>query len=517
MAGSITFIEAQGGLGRQLPGQDYISGLLFYSASLPSGFSTTNRVRQIFSVVQAEQLGITNTYSDETKATATITISAAGTLGNILTVKVAEPKGDVTLAEYAITAANLAAGTPVNDIATSIAAAINLYTYVHGYTASAATNVITLTARAGLGIYLNTATKLTAISNGTTTATIADFAGGVASKLAVYHYHIAEYFRIQPQGNLFVGIFTVPAPYVFTEVQTMQTYANGTIRQIGVYKDGAAFATADIQALQAVANTLKAAKQWISILYGADISGIADATSLTTLVGLNSPNVTAVIGQDGQQTNQDGSISSGLGYELFKAYGKSITCLGATLGAVSLSQVSECIGNPLEFNITNGTELAIPALANGQVVKQISPNLLTQLDAYRYVYLYKEIGDAGTYHQDSHTSVIQSSDYAYIENVRTINKAERLLNTAYFPYKMYKWRLNSDGTLSDTSVAALENIGDESLNAMLTDGDLSDRATIVDPAQPVQSTGKIQVAVKLLAQPIGRNIEITIGFVLSIS
>jgi len=29
---NITFIKGQGGLGRPLPGQDYISGLLFYTA-----------------------------------------------------------------------------------------------------------------------------------------------------------------------------------------------------------------------------------------------------------------------------------------------------------------------------------------------------------------------------------------------------------------------------------------------------------------------------------------------------
>ena len=56
----ITINKGQGGLGRPLEGTDYVSGLLFYSASLPSGFDSSNRIKSIFSVAQAEDLGITN-------------------------------------------------------------------------------------------------------------------------------------------------------------------------------------------------------------------------------------------------------------------------------------------------------------------------------------------------------------------------------------------------------------------------------------------------------------------------
>ena len=56
----IIFIKGQGGLGRPLAGEDYISGLLFYAdnADLPSGWDTSNRVKAIYSVVDAESKGI---------------------------------------------------------------------------------------------------------------------------------------------------------------------------------------------------------------------------------------------------------------------------------------------------------------------------------------------------------------------------------------------------------------------------------------------------------------------------
>ena len=512
MAGKINFIEGKGGLQRQLPGQDYISGLVLYTNTFPSGFTSTDRIKQIFSLKQAEDLGIVNNHSDEISATGVVTITVAGAIGDTIKIRITEPKKVLTIASYTV-----GLGETPTTVANAIKNLINLYTYLYGYTATNVAGAITITARKGLGIYPNSTSRISTVLTGTIANTITDFTGGVAGKIAVYHYHISEYFRVQPQGNIYIGINSVPATYTFVEVDTMQTFANGSIRQFGVFKDSSVFSTGDIQALQAVAVTLKNKKQWASILYAGDISSIASA-SLVSLAGLNSDNVSTVISQDGHQINTDGSTSSGVGYELFKSTGKSVTTLGATLGAVSFSQVSECIGNPARFNMTDGTELAIPALANGDVVKTLSPSLLTQLDIYRYIYMEKgSAGDAGTYHQDSHTCTLQSSDYAYIENVRTIYKAQRLLDIALFPYRQSKIVLNSDGTISDTSVVALESVSNSSLNAMLTDGDLSNRKAVVDPAQNVQSTGKVVVAMDLLAQPIARLIEVRIGYVLSIN
>ena len=67
---NITFVKGKGGLGRPLAGKDFISGFIFYSNSLPSGFSSTNRVKTFYSVKDAENAGILNDYSDETQATA---------------------------------------------------------------------------------------------------------------------------------------------------------------------------------------------------------------------------------------------------------------------------------------------------------------------------------------------------------------------------------------------------------------------------------------------------------------
>lgn len=503
----IVFQKGQGGLGRPLPGQDYYSGLIFYSATLPSGFTSINNIAKILSVSQAESLGITSTYSDETKATATYTVTAIGVTNNTLTVKVLEPGGKlITLGLYT----QASTDTTVTLVAAGIAAAINANTLTTGYTATSSLGVVTITARAGLGIFLNTGTPLSVVIVGSITGTIVQFSGGVASKLAVWHYHISEFFRIQPQGVLYVGFFPVPGTYTFTEMATMQTFANGSIRQMGVYKDGAAFATADITALQTEEVTLENVHMPFSILYAADLSGTSDISTLPSLGTLTANKVSSVIGQDG----------AALGFALYSAYGHSITCLGAQLGAIALAKVSEDIAWLKKFNLTDGTELNVLAFANGQQYSSFSATglaaLLNNLNNSRYIFLRTIVGLTGTFFNDSHTAIVASSDYAYIENNRTIDKAIRGIYSGLIPDLNGPLVLNSDGTLSDNTIAAL--ISDAELNViqMVRDGDLSANPVItIDPTQNVNSTNLLIVAVSLLPVGVDREIQVNIGFVTS--
>lgn len=54
----ISFVRGAGGLGRPLPNNDHISALLFFNDTLPAGFTANDRTKAVFSLEQAEQLGI---------------------------------------------------------------------------------------------------------------------------------------------------------------------------------------------------------------------------------------------------------------------------------------------------------------------------------------------------------------------------------------------------------------------------------------------------------------------------
>ena len=496
---NITFVKGKGGLGRPLAGKDYISALLFYTNSLPSGFSTIARIKQFFSIADAENAGITSNYSDETQATGVYTVSNVGANGDSITLNFAEPNGNITLGSYV----KVSTDTTVTQVATAIVSAINALTYVHGYTATNSAGAITITCRKGLGVFPNSGTPFTATIIGTIAGSVTTaFSGGVASKLAVYHYHIAEYFRIQSKGNLFVGMYAVPSTYTFTEIATMQTdsLVNGAIRQIGVYVDSVNFTATQTTTLQTVANGLDNLKMPLSIIYAGNITSATTTASLTDLSTFTNNKVSVVIGQD----------NGCLGRQLWFATNKSITCLGATLGAVSLASVQEDIAWVGKFNLSDGNELEIVGYCNGD--NSQDAGLQTSTDLKRYIFLRKFPNLSGSFYNDSHTAISVSSDYAYIENNRTIDKAIRGVDTALLPSLNSPLLLNADGTLANSTIAYLESQAVVITDDMVRNGEASAISVSIDPTQNVASTSQVVVTINIVPVGVARNIVVNIGF-----
>jgi hypothetical protein len=504
--------------GAQLPGEDYISGLLFYGTA-PSGFPS-NYVKQMFSIQDAINVGIKGDSSDETAATGSYAVThGASGAGDTISIYVQEPinplntntnPDKVLLVSYTTVAGDTTAATLCSNIVTAINAnkAAN-----GGYSAAVVTSTtVSITARPGLGVALNSGTPISVvITGGTITGTITQFASGAASKLDVFYYHISEYFRMNPNGNLFVGLFPVPVSYNFNEVQTMQMIAKGAIRQVGVYTQARTLVSngvTDANSLNTICSTLDTNKMPLSAVLVEDMSAVTDLTTLPNLALLSDEWVSVCIGQDG----------AAKGWSLYEATGKTIGNLGAIIGTISINQVSACIGQPIpQNNISDGTENELPALGNNTLFQSVATTLQTQLDNYRYIYIGHYVGYNGTYFSDSHCAIISNSNYAYIEENRVFAKLERLLYTAYLPYLKSQLALNADGTLATYLVAALQSVGDNTINTnMVAQGELSQVQTVINPNQNVTTTGKLVVTVNEINNAIARNIEIDINSVQSI-
>lgn len=510
---SITFIKGQGGLGRPLPGQDFISSLLFYTAQLPSGFTATNRIKSLYALTDAVNNGILNDNSDATGAVFTYQITSSGAAVDSIEFVIKEPLPiikDPTITTKLVSLGvynKLASDSSIAILGASVAAAINNGTINHGYSASFATATLTITAPKKLGIYLNVAvTPVTVNTPGTVAGTLTQPSGGVASKLAVYYYHISEYFRIQPKGILFVGFMAIPNIYSFAEITQIQSFSNGVIRQMGILKDSSSpFTTSDLTLIDTVIKQNNDANyKPLSALYAADLSATTDISTLTDLSVLSANKATAVIAQDG----------GGQGNYLWQTNGKSITALGALLGTVSLSAVSQSIAWVAPFNISNGVECEVLAFANGQLFSSVSvtDGLLDNLNTKRYVFLKKFVGISGSWWNDSHTACPVTSDYAQIENNRTIDKAIRGIYTFLLPSLNAPILLNADGTITEITVAAFTIQAEAPLNKMIRDLDLSAQQVVINPNQQVLSTSKIIIAVALVINGVARNIVLNVGF-----
>jgi|TARA_R110001606_G_scaffold8699_7_gene38236 hypothetical protein len=322
---------------------------------------------------------------------------------------------------------------------------------------------------------------------------------------AVEWYHISQFFEKQPSGQLSIGYFAVPAGTPsFLEVKTLQDALIGEIRQMAVYFINSAYSATQVTAIQSRVTELQAEYKFLNVLYGADISGVSDLSTLATLRTLTAPNVSVCIGQDG----------NGKGAALYASKSYSITDLGAKLGAVAAANVNESISYIENFPmVTDGTEFDVVAFANGNAFLTTSVAQREALDDKGYLFLVKEIGLTGTFNNDSYTSVATTSDLATIENNRTIDKAKRLLRFFILPKLGSPLRVNTDGTLRPDTVATFKALAEKGLGQMETDRELSAYEVIINAAQNVVSTSKLELTVKIVPVGVAREIVINIGFV----
>lgn len=505
--------KGQGGLGRKLPGTDYVSGLLFYSgATLPIGFTSTDRIKTIFSVADAVTLGVTNTSLGETASTGTYLVTTKFTVGDnfkltCATIDSANPiqatatAGTITLCNYTGVTADAVSTT---TSATAIASAINALTYLTGFTATSATATVTITAPTGQGIFLNSGTPYVKTETGAIAGTLTqNVVAGIASDIDILYYHISEFFRMQPQGKLFVGIYALADIGTWAAITSMQNFAVGEIKQLGIYQKNTAFATSQLNGIQSVCSALEVLHKPIwNVQYAAEISGTADLTSMSTnLKALSDPQVSATIGQDG----------AAQGFKLFKATGKSISNVGEILGSIALAKVSESIAWLAKFQVGT-TELDTIAFSNGQLYSALSDGAITNLDTLGFCILRKVIGLSGTFHNRPWTAVLPTSDYNEVHPNRTIFKAIANTRATLLPETGRPIFVNANGTLTEDTIGYFKGLVKQGLDSMVRNTELSNYVVIIDPAQDVLGTGELVVTVQLLPVGTANMIVVNIGF-----
>lgn len=517
---NVSFALGTKSLGQVAAGTDYISGMPFVGTA-PGSFAT-NAYQAVYSVQDAEDKGITLDYSDETAAKAIVTISGSPAEGDTITLVVTEVNPVTPENPTGTTAVTLGTGTaPATPTATTYAAAvvtaINALTYSHGYSASNSSGVITITARQGIGIGLNpavTATPLAITTTGSATYAITQQFGtgsggataGVYSKKAVWHYMVSEFFRANPTGKLWVGFF---ASYSAANIVTLGNYAQGEIKQFGVFNPtvtSASAFTTDMTALQAQAVILFGGYNPAIVHYAPNIKAISDLSTLENQQDKSNYYVSPIILQDG---GADGA-------QLFINSGISIPNVGCSLGTTSKAKVNQDIGEIGAFNITDDVEMAIPAFSNGQKVSALSSNLLDQLDAYRYIFATQQPNISGTFFVNDWSAIVQTSPYYRMSRNRTMNKAIRLIYANVVNLLKSQIQLNADGTISTTTLEIFDGAVIPVKTQMVDAGEISNMAITIDPAQNVVADGQIVIGVAIQPTITADFIKVNMSFVAKI-
>ena len=322
----------------------------------------------------------------------------------------------------------------------------------------------------------------------------------------VLHYQLSEIFRINPAISLYLGVFTKPDTYTFVEIKTVQNYAGGRIRQMGVWCGDKVFAADDVVAIQGVADALDLVNAPLSVLYAPKVEKVQSLP--TDVAGANQCRVSVVIGQAG----------SGTGAELYaseanKTLKSTVSCLGVMLGLLSAAAVHQSISWIKNFP----TGITLPAFGDGTLYRSLDNALIEQLDTARYMFLVTKIGQSGSYVNDSHTMDTAISDYAMIESVRTMDKAVRGIRTYLTPELGGNVYIDaSTGKMQAFSVAHLETTANKVLEDMEKAGELSGYKVEIDPEQDVLSTSTVEIVIKQVAVGVMRKIKVRIGFAKSV-
>ena len=322
----------------------------------------------------------------------------------------------------------------------------------------------------------------------------------------VLHYQLSEIFRINPAISLYVGVFAKPETYNFTEIKTVQNYAGGRIRQMGVWCGDKAFAADDVVAIKGVADALDLVNAPLSVLYAPKVEKVQNLP--IDVAGANRYRVSVVISQDG----------SGTGAELYtdeanKTLKSTVSCLGVKLSLLSVAAVHQSISWIKQFP----TGITLPAFGDGTLYRDLDAALIEQLDKARYMFLVTHIGQAGSYVNDSHTMDAETSDYAMIESVRTMDKAVRGIRTYLTPELGGNVYVDaSTGKMQAFSVAHLETMANKALEDMEKAGELSGYKVEIDPEQDVLSTSEVEIVIKQVAVGVMRKIKVKMGFAKSV-
>lgn len=323
-------------------------------------------------------------------------------------------------------------------------------------------------------------------------------------------YHCARFFRNAPGATLYVMVSTTPDDNTY--LKYLQSQVEGIIKQVGVssvqpYNDVAMLS--EMSDLATSLLDLRLLGTPMAMLYECDMNGYTGAA--LDAAQLNYPDVCLLASQDG----------SALGAELSIALGQSVGCVGTALGCTASGQVHQSIGWVERFNINeNGIENAKPAIANG-TLNVDNPDLVDEYISARHVVMVKYTPTTGTHFRIDCTCTDRSvSDIHSLARLRVYNKISRVVTTTLIPKINAPLQKNTSGNLSDSTVAWLEELVQDSIDTnLLKRGEISASSVTIDPVlgyDPNTQTSMVSVQIEVIDVGSAESFNVSLTYATSI-
>lgn len=358
--------------------------------------------------------------------------------------------------------------------------------------------------------------------------TAATDANAAADTAALTWYHISEFFRLNPDGKLFVhnGSAVTPAN-IFAAAGpadlVMAASANG-VRYMGIVFGFDPDATLTISGGFAnfVPTVQAAAQVWAEARAAAHVfvdtivvEGVSASTTLVDLKTLDSPQVHITVACD------HGYLAD------YPAAFLRSAAVGTVLGSIGVRMLSESIGSAVlerypsakrgaaNYSIvdTRMNRWVKPGLSTGQLFDNLSQAVRTELTEKAYGYVGKFEGYPGVYFNAEATCTGVVDDFNTIHANRVWNECARRLRRALIPRINSRVRIDpANGRVAPETIADWDAASKRELEALLAQGEIADFTFSLNPEQNVIAQGKVVCSIRVVPQGIAKAIEADLGF-----
>lgn len=203
-----------------------------------------------------------------------------------------------------------------------------------------------------------------------------------------------------------------------------------------------------------------------------------------------------------------------------------IVRVGSALGMLAARKINENLGSvnienkPLAKRGTQDYPLTDARarrwleayLPDGRTVDSIEKSILNNLRGKGYIVVAGYEGYAGFFFENSYTCVERTSDFAFIENNRTWNKAARIIRATLIPE--VKGRVKKDpqsGFIASTTVGRWMGLLNKSLEGMVTADEISGFEVLINDKQVVSELSPLKVKASIVADGIVHEFEVAVG------
>ena len=339
----------------------------------------------------------------------------------------------------------------------------------------------------------------------------------------VVHKHISDFFTVNPNGELYVGLADMSTDFTF--LTSVQNVAQGRLRQQGIYTPQELFITGTpytvdlVAGIDAIAEADALNNRPYSVILHASVATVVDGTvdvaigSIPTAIG-STKRVSVTIGQ-----GNDALTKAIQNAHTFKA---TVGAVGAMIGLVSLANVHESIGWVSKFNLAS--VITTIAFGFGTVLSDIDDNTpyeslnISQIDLFDtngYIFPHKYVGYAGTF--ASGEATLSSGDYRTIARNRAIDKSRRVVRASLLPTIQQPLYVNPEnGQLSAGTIAQFKAIVHQQLQVMQSAAEISGFSITIDPTQDVLTSDTVKINYRLIPVGVAKQIDIEIGLARSI-